>query len=151
MALSTYKTFLMYKGSNDATYQKLVDIKNVPAIGAERNTIDVTSLSDDMEQMIPGIRRVGDGFQFTANYDQATYYAIDQMGTDTEYDFSIWKGGTGSGADVTPTGQDGKWNFKGRIAIGTADGDVDASFDMAITIYPSSPVTFARGATGSTT
>lgn len=147
MALSTYKTFLMYKASASLEYSKLVDIKNVPAIGAERNTIDVTSLSDDMEQMIPGIKRVGDGFQFTANYDQNTYYTIDQMGIDNEYDFAIWKGGTGSGGSVTPTGSDGKWSFKGHIAIGTSDGDVDAAFDMAITIFPTTPVTFAKGTT----
>lgn len=144
MALSTYKTFLMYKASASADYTKLVDIKNVPAIGAERNTIDVTTLSDDMEQMIPGIKRVGDGFQFTANYDQDTYYTIDQMDSETDYEFAIWKGGTGSGSNVTPTGSDGKWSFSGKITVGTAEGDVDAAFNMAITIFPSTPVNFAK-------
>lgn len=144
MALSTYKTFLMYKESASSDYTKLVDIKNVPAIGAERNTIDVTTLSDGMEQLIPGIRRVGDGLQFNCNYDAVTYSKIDQMG-DTEYDFSIWKGGTEASGAVTPTGSDGKWSFKGRASVGIADGDVDGSFDMTVTIYPSSAVAFSAG------
>ena len=147
MAMSTYKTFLMYKASAAAEYSKLVDIKNVPSMGAERNTIDVTSLSDDTETMIPGIKRLGDGLQFTCNYDQDTFYTIDQMGVDTDYDFAVWKGGTGSGSNVVPTGSDGKWTFKGKITVGTSEGDVDSAFEMVVTIFPSTPVTFARGTT----
>jgi hypothetical protein len=143
MALSTYKTYLMYKASGASDYTKLVDIKNVPAIGAERNTIDVTSLTDDMEQMIPGIKRVGDGFQFNANYDMNKYYEIDQMG-DTEYEFAIWKGGTGEGTNAVPSGADGKWSFSGRVTVGTAEGDVDAAFEMVITVFPSSSVAFSK-------
>lgn len=141
MALSTYKTFLMYKASASQAYAKLVDIKNVPAIGAERNTIDVTTLSDDIEQLIPGIKRVGDGLQFTCNYDKAVYAQIDAM-TDTDYDFAIWKGGTGSGSQVTPDGSDGKWSFKGSITVGTSDGGVDDPFDMIVTLYPTTPIDF---------
>lgn len=148
MALSTYKTFLMVKKAAAQDYTKLIDIKNVPGMGADRNTIDVTSLSDDTETMIPGIKRLGDGLQFTCNYDQEKFYEIDQMGTDTDYDFAVWKGGTGSGSNVTPTGSDGKWNFKGKIAVGTSDGDVDAAFEMVITIYPSTTVTFSKGGEG---
>lgn len=147
MALSTYMTFLMYKPDGDATtdYEKLVDIKNVPALGAERNTIDITTLSDDTEQLIPGIKRVGSGYQFNANYDQDVYDSIDKM-TDV-YSFAIYKGGTGSGSNVTPTGSDGKWKFDGRITIGTLDGGVDDSFDMVITIFPSTPIDFEKGTT----
>ena len=147
MALTTYKTYLMYKASAAAEYTKLVDIKNVPAIGAERNTVDVTSLTDDMEQLIPGIKRVGDGLVFNANYDQATYYTLDQLGIENEYDFAVWKGGTGEGTNATPTGADGKWSFKGKLAVGIADGDVDSAFNMSITIYPTTSVAFARGTT----
>lgn len=145
MAMTTYQTFLMHKASASSDYSKLVDIKNVPAMGAERNTVDVTTLTDDMEQLIPGIKRVGDGFQFNANYDQDKYYELDQMGTTTVYDFAIWKGATGEGTSATPTGSDGKWSFSGRISVGTADGDVDGSFDMTVTIYPSTSVTFTKG------
>lgn len=149
MALSTYKTFLMIKkagesASSDPTWEELVPIKNVPALGAERNTIDTTTLRDDTEQLMPGIKRVGDGYQFTCNYDQDKYYEIDQMDGEV-HDFAIWKGGTGSGSNVTPTGSDGKWEVSGRITVGTADGDVDAAFDMTVTIFPSSPMAYSKG------
>lgn len=134
----------MYKASVSADYTKLVDIKNVPAIGADRNTIDITTLSDDMEKSIPGIKRMGNGLQFTCNYDSTTYQTIDGM-AETEYDFAIWKGGTGSGSQVEPTGSDGKWSFKGVITVGTSDGDVDSAFDMVITIFPSTPIDFDIG------
>lgn len=134
----------MHKASASSDYTKLVDIKNVPAIGSDRNTIDVTTLSDDMEQLIPGIKRVGDGFQFNCNYDKTTYATIDGMAEET-HDFAIWKGGTGSGSNVIPDGSDGKWSFSGQITVGTADGDVDGSFDMVITIFPSTPVDFDDG------
>lgn len=150
MALSTYKTFLMHKASAAADYSKLVDIKNVPAIGADRNTIDVTTLSDDIEQLIPGIKRVGDGFQFRANYDKTVYQTVDNMGDTTQY-FAIWKGGTGSGSSVTPTGSDGQWSFQGYATVGTVEGDVDDAFDMQITVFPTTPIAFTTGASGETT
>lgn len=144
MAMTTYQTYLMHKASASADYTKLVDIKNVPAMGAERNTVDVTTLTDDMEQLIPGIKRVGDGFQFNANYDPDTYYTLDQMGSTTVYDFAIWKGGTGDGTNATPDGSQGKWSFSGRITVGTSEGDVDSAFEMVVTIFPSTSVAFSK-------
>lgn len=35
MAISTYKTFLMYKASGGSTYSKLIDIKDFPDLGGK--------------------------------------------------------------------------------------------------------------------
>ena len=48
MATSSYKSFLMKKGTGD-TYEKLVDIKDYPDIGGSPETLETTTLSDSMQ------------------------------------------------------------------------------------------------------
>ena len=54
MAISTYQVFLMVKGVSD--YDKLVDIKDFPDLGGTPETLDTTTLSDNMTTSIPGIQ-----------------------------------------------------------------------------------------------
>lgn len=36
MAISSYKTYLMYKASDSGTYTKLIDIKDFPDLGGKQ-------------------------------------------------------------------------------------------------------------------
>lgn len=42
MAISTYKVFLMKKGTEPDTYEKLVDIKEFPDLGGEPEMLETT-------------------------------------------------------------------------------------------------------------
>ena len=76
MAISSYGTYLMLgSGTGTITYSKLVDIKSVPSLLGERNELETTTLSDDAETFILGIRRTGK-LSFTMNYDDADLDAI---------------------------------------------------------------------------
>lgn len=141
MAISTYKVFLMKKGSSDAEYTKLVDIKDFPDLGGAPEMLETTTLSDNMQTYIPGIQSL-DALEFTANYTKTDFEKLKELdGVDTG--FAVWIGGTESGGVVTPTGSDGKFSFNGQLSVFPVGGGVNEVIDMTITITPSTPITMA--------
>lgn len=138
MAISTYKIFLMVKGTGD-TYSKLIDIKDFPDLGGAPEMLETTTLSDNMQTYIPGIQSL-DALEFTANYTKADFTTLKGM-EGTEKDFAVWFGGTESGGVLTPDGSDGKFEFKGQLSVFPVGGGVNEVVDMTITIAPSTPIT----------
>lgn len=138
MASSTYKTFLMKKGTGD-TYEKLVDIKDFPDIGGAPEMIETTTLSDSMQTYIEGIMS-SDAMEFTINYALDTYNTLVALkGTETE--FAIWFGGTESNGTVTPDGSEGKFAFKGYLSVRVLGKGVNEVKEATISIAPSTPIT----------
>ena len=139
MASSTYKTYLMYKKAS--TYEKLVDIKDFPDLGGSPEMLETTTLSDSMQTFVEGIQS-SDAMEFTINYDLATYETLMAMkGTETE--FAVWFGGTESEGVVTPTGADGKFEFKGYLSVRVTGKGVNEVKEATISIAPSTPITLA--------
>lgn len=138
MATSSYKSFLMHKKSGE-TYEKLVDIKDYPDIGGSPETLETTTLSDGMQTYINGIQS-SEAMEFTINYDSTTYDTIDAL-ADTETAFAIWFGGTESAGVVTPTGSEGKFEFKGYISIRVSGKGVNEVREAVISIAPSTVIT----------
>ena len=145
MAISTYKTFLMYKASANADYTKVIDIKTTPNLGGTPEMLETTTLSDGIQTFIPGIQTLdGGGLEFTANYTKADYATVKAL-EGAEYDFAVWMGGTVSGSTVTPDGSDGKFEFKGRLSVFPNGGGVNEVVEMTISIAPSTQITPASG------
>ena len=69
MAISTYKVFLMKKGTGD-TYEKFLDIKSFPDLGGAPEMLETTTLSDSMQTYIAGIQSLV-ALEFEANYTKA--------------------------------------------------------------------------------
>ena len=142
MAISTYKIFLMKK-ENDA-YEKLIDIKEFPDLGGSPEMLETTTLSDSMQTYIPGIQSL-DALEFTANYTKADFTKLKAL-DGVENDYAVWFGGTESGGVLTPTGSDGKFEFKGQLSVFPVGGGVNEVVDMTITIAPSTPITVGADA-----
>ena len=143
MATSTYKTFLMQgSGTTTVTYTKLCDITEFPALGGDPEMLDTTTLSDRMRTYIQGVQDVGQGLQFTANYDKTTYGTLSTMSG--EKMFAVWFGGTeNTSGSPTPTGSDGKFSFKGELSVYVNGAGVNAVRTMSITIAPTTPIDFS--------
>lgn len=142
MAISTYKIFLMMK--KDTSYEKLIDIKDFPDLGGSPEMLETTTLSDKMQTYIPGIQSL-DALEFTANYTKEDYTKLKAL-EGKETDFAVWFGGTEEGSTLTPTGTDGKFEFKGQLSAYPVGGGVNEVVDMNITIAPSTPITMGEGA-----
>lgn len=140
MATSSYKTFLMYKKGGE--YEKLVDIKDFPDLGGAPEMLETTTLSDSMQTYIAGIQSL-DALEFNINYDLETFTTINGM-KDTETEFSVWFGGTEVGGVATPTGDEGKFNFKGYISVRVTGKGVNEVREAVISIAPSTPITLGE-------
>ncbi len=138
MAISTYKVFLMKKGTGN-TYEKLIDIKDFPDLGGAPEMLETTTLSDGMQTYIPGIQSL-EALEFTANYTKANFTTLKAL-EDTPTNFAVWFGGTEAGGVITPDGSDGKFNFTGLLSVFVVGGGVNEVVDMTITIAPSSAIT----------
>lgn len=142
MAISTYKIFLMKKATTpDDTWEKLIDIKDFPDLGGSPEMLETTTLSDKMQTYIPGIQSL-DALEFTANYTKTDFETLKAL-EGSEQDFAVWFGGTESAGTLTPTGTDGKFEFKGQLSVFPVGGGVNEVVDMTVTIAPSTPITLA--------
>lgn len=140
MAISTYKIFLMMK--KDASYEKLIDIKDFPDLGGSPEMLETTTLSDKMQTYIPGIQSL-DALEFTANYTKEDFTKLKAL-EGVEYEFAVWFGGTEKANVLTPTGTDGKFQFKGQLSAFPVGGGVNEVVDMTVTIAPSTPISMAE-------
>lgn len=136
MAISTYKIFLMKK-NNDA-YEKLIDIKSFPDLGGSPENLETTTLSDGMQTYIPGIQSI-DALEFEANYTKEDYTKLKAMEGE-QGDYAVWFGGTVTGGVATPTGEHGKFEFKGSLSVFPVGGGVNEVVGMTISIAPATPI-----------
>ena len=138
MAISTYKIFLM-SSTDGSQYEKLIDIKSFPDLGGAPAMLETTTLSDAAQTYIPGIQ-ASDALEFESNYTKADYTKLKALeGKETQ--FAVWFGGTGEGENLTPTGSDGKFKFKGYLSVYPVGSGVNEVVNMNINIAPSTPIT----------
>lgn len=141
MAISTFKIFLMKKGTTGDVYEKLINIKDFPDLGGSPEMLETTTLSDKMQTYIPGIQSL-DALEFTANYTKEDYTKLKALeGINNEY--AVWFGGTEAGGVITPTGTDGKFKFSGQLSAFPVGSGVNEVVDMTVTIAPSTPIELA--------
>lgn len=142
MAINTYQTYLMHKASAASEYSKLVDIKEFPDLGGTPEMLETTTLSDPMQTFIAGIQTLDtSGLQFTCNYTKADYTTLKALESDTNHDYAVWFGATTSGTTDTPSGADGKFNFKGSLSVFVNGGGVNEVVNMTVSIAPSTKIT----------
>lgn len=125
MAKCTNKTFIMHKGANEGDFTKLIDITEYPDLGGPKEKLDVTTLSDTKKRTIDGIEDVND-LEFKAWYEKADYeklLAIQESGSLDTY--QIWFG---------EDGQDGIWEWQGKMAVYPNTGSSNAAREMTFSI-----------------
>ena len=140
-ATSSYKTFLMKgTGTTTITYTKLCDIVEFPDLGGAPELLDATTLSDKMRVYIAGIQDL-EGLTFTANYDKDVFTTLTALeGTDNPY--AVWFGGTETNGDVSPSGDLGKFSFRGDLHCWPTGSGVNEVRQMQIQIANSTVITF---------
>ena len=142
MAISTYKSFLMHK--NSATWEKLVDIVSYGDLGSTPELLEATTLSDAATVNIFGIQTL-DALEFECNYTLADYTRLKAMEGE-EKEFAVWLGGSESAGVATPTGEDGKFTFKGYLSAYVNGGGVNEVRKMTVSIAASTPITMGEDA-----
>ena len=142
MAISTYKSFLMHKVSEQ--WEKLIDIKSFPDLGGSPDLLETTTLSDPMTTNIMGIQSL-DALEFECNYTLAEYMKLKELEGETE-SYAVWLGGTETGGIATPTGTDGKFEFDGQLSVYVNGGGVNEVVNMTVSIAASTPIKLGEDA-----
>ena len=137
MASSTYKSYLMHKKTD--SWEKLIDIVSYPDLGGAPEMLDATTLSDPMTVNILGIQSL-DALEFECNYDLEKYTELKAMEGE-EKEFAVWLGGSVANGVATPDGSDGKFEFKGQLAVYVNGGGVNEVRKMTVSIAASTAIT----------
>jgi hypothetical protein len=123
MAISSYNTKLTIG-------TKAYEIKDFPSILGQRSALEVTSLSDDAQRYISGIRQQSDTFPFLANYDATAYDELNKLTDEQECELTF---SDGSG-----------FTWQGYVSASINEGSVDAVLEMTINVTPSSVPVWAK-------
>ena len=143
MDKNTIGTFLMQGSTSggSTSWDKLVDIKSAPATGSAPEQLETTTLSNWMRTYIPGIEG-NDQKEYKCNYDKTKYAALEAL-KGQELDLSLWFGGTISNGEITPTGSDGKFTFKGYVSVYANESEVNGVREMTVVVTVSSEIIFS--------
>lgn len=125
MALSSLNTKLTI---GDKDYA----IKDFPSILGQRSSLETTTLSDDAQTFIPGIRQQSENFPFLANYDATVYAEINAL--------------TGAQECELTFGDGSKYTWMGSVSASINEGSVDSVLEMTITVTPSTVPVWTKGA-----
>ena len=129
MAISSYGVSLKYGAASPETE---VIIKDFPSLLGKRNSLETTTLSDDAQTYISGIRAQSESFDFTANYDATVYAAINALDEIQKCSLTF---SDGSG-----------YTWDGYLSASVNEGSVDAVLEMTISITPSTVPVWKQGA-----
>lgn len=125
MAISSYGITLKYGADSPTT---VVEIKSAPSVLGQRSSLETTTLSDDAQTFIPGIRQVSQ-FEFTANWDKEVAAAINALDAPQKCELAF--------SDGT------KFTWDGYLSVSNSDASVDAVLEMTITVTPTTVVVMA--------
>lgn len=141
MAISTYKTFLMYRAIGASAWQRLICIKDFSQLGGEPETIPTTTLCDAVQTSVKGVQEL-DNPTFTANYTAEAFQRIKNL-EGSQYEFAVWFGGEGTGESLVPTGSDGAFSWKGELSVWVNGGAVNEVVEMTISINCATEIGFS--------
>ena len=120
MAISSFGVSLKYGADSPDT---AVIIKDFPSLLGKRSSLETTTLSDDAQTFISGIRQQSESFDFTANYDPAVYSKLNSLSEQQKWSLTF---SDGSG-----------YTWDGTVSVSVNEGAVDAVLEMTISVTPS--------------
>ena len=115
MAINSYGTKLTIGEEEFA-------IKDFPSILGQRSSLETTTLSDDAQTFISGIRQQSDSFPFLANYESAVYAKINAMKGEQDCKLIFGDGSS--------------YSWKGMASASVNEGSVDSVLEMTISVTP---------------
>lgn len=127
MAISSYGVTLKYGAANPET---AIVIKDFPSLLGKRSSLETTTLSDDAQTFIAGIRQQSESFDFTANYDPEVYAAINALDAVQKCELSFSDGSN--------------YTWDGYLSASVNEGSVDAVIEMTVSITPATVPVWAQ-------
>ena len=137
-ASSTMHTYLLYE--DNGTWKKLIDIKDYPAMGGSPETVDTTTLSQEVSTFVTGVQTL-DAFEFLANFTAADFNKVKTLQDNAQvYKFALAFGKP----DGTAYGSLGVFTWNGQVSTWVEGGSVNGVREMRISVSATSEVSFSQ-------
>lgn len=141
MAISTKNTHLYYykSGTTPAWTEIVPDgVKTVPSLFGEPESLETTTLSNDSQTYIPGVKKVEGSLAFTFNYDFAVIQAVAALGS-TTYKWLLVVGGKVDNGALSADNS-GAFTWDGVANYGVSEFKVNGVAEATLYVSPSTEI-----------
>lgn len=122
---------LSYKAGSASSYTDLTNLQEIPDLGGNADSVEVTTLDDAAHMYINGLKDYGDSLDFTFLYDKTQYTTLNGLSGSVS-----WK--------VTFPGTGGAtFSFDGEPSVRINGVGVNDAITYTLSVKPSSAITVA--------
>ena len=125
---------LSYK-TNGETYTDLTNLQEIPELGGDTESIEITVLSDAAHMYTNGIKNYGDSLAFKFLYDTTQFETLNGLSGSVDWKVSLPDGVDGA-IDTTCT-------FSGTCSVKLDGVGVNSALTYTLSIKPNSEMTWA--------
>lgn len=129
MAVISKGIKLSYKVGGEGQFTALTNLQEIPELGGEKESIEVTTLADAAHMYTDGILNYGDSLAFKFLYEKEQFSTLVSLQGEPE-----WKVELPDGSACT---------FKGGSSVKLDGVGVNAALTYTLSIKPSSELTWA--------
>lgn len=127
MAVISKGITLSYSEESSGTYTALTNLQEIPELGGEAESIEITTLADAAHKYTNGIKNYGDSLQFKFLYENEQFMLL--QGFETADATIYWKVGLPDGATCI---------FNGKCSLKLDGVGVNAALTYTLSIKPES-------------
>lgn len=121
---------LSYKASGASAYTELTNLQEIPDLGGEAESVEVTTLDDAAHMYINGLLDYGESLEFTFLYVQAQFVTLNGLSGSTDWKVTLPDSG------LTAT-------FSGESSVKLNGVGVNDAITYTLSVKPDSAITFA--------
>ena len=125
---------LSYKTTGE-TYTDLTNLQEIPELGGDTESIEITVLSDAAHMYTNGIKNYGDSLAFKFLYDTTQFETLNNLSGSVDWKVSLPDGENGA-IDTTCT-------FSGTCSVKLDGVGVNSALTYTLSIKPNSEMTWA--------
>ena len=120
---------LSYKTSGGENYTELTNLQEIPELGGDAESIEITTLGDSAHMYTDGILNYGDSLPFVFLYEKTQFTTLQGLTGSVDWKVSLPDSSTCS--------------FSGSCSVKLAGVGVNAALTYTLSIKPNSAMTWA--------
>ena len=120
---------LSYKTSNGESYTELTNLQEIPELGGDAESIEITTLADAAHMYTDGILNYGDNLPFVFLYEKTQFTTLQGLTGSVDWKVSLPDNSTCS--------------FSGSCSVKLAGVGVNAALTYTLSIKPDSAMVWA--------
>jgi len=135
MAYITKGIKLSYKSGGASTYTDLTNLQDIPDLGGDVDSIEITTLNDDAHIYMNGLKDYGDSLDFKFIYDTTQFTTLKALTGSIEWKVTLPDGVSGGNATAI--------TFSGEPNVKLNGGTYNEAMTYTLSIKPNSAMVVA--------